>query len=253
MRYTIIINQLAIVENNLDIGLQEAILIDYLYWLCGSPSQPIEKERIFIDGEKYTWVDYNSLLIQMPLLGNIKKPALTALINKLEKKGFIKTAIKRNKKGNKRKYVVLLQKSEVLFSKMNRDTKNPIHLNRLDNINNTYDNINNTSKEVKKTSSSYGREDINDVIVLFRETLEGSPDGSVQENRRFAKLLLDRLKKDYPNEDPVRLIEILLKVGISDSFHSRNLTSVKYLYYNMQKIIQVAKTKGRNKKFVNLD
>jgi len=114
-------------------------------------------------------------------------------------------------------------------------------------------NTNNTSKEVKESKILYGREDINEIIEIFKSFLGGSLDGSIQINRRYAKHLLDRLGKDYPEENPTRLVGILLKVGLMDDFHSKNLTSTKYLYYNMQKIIQIAKTKGRNKKFVNLD
>ena len=251
MRYIIIINQLAIVENNLDISIHEAVLIDYLYWLCSSPSQQVEKQRISIEEESYTWVDYNFLLEQMPILGNIKKPALTKRFNKLEEKKLIKTKIVRNETGNKRKYVKLLPKVESLFTKVNRVASKPIHQNNLDNIN--INNINNISKDIEKTKSSHGREDINQVIVLFKETLGGSPDDTVSANRRYAKLLIDKLKKDYPTENTLNQIKLLLKVGTEDSFHGRNLTSVRYLYYNLQKIIQTVKIKGRNKKFVNLD
>ena len=101
------------------------------------------------------------------------------------------------------------------------------------------------SKEIEP-QPSYGREDINQSINLLKEKLGGSPDGSIADNRRFAKLLLDRLRKDYPQQEPVELVGLLLEAGMRDSFHSKNLTSFKYLYYNAQKIVQSVKVKKNN-------
>lgn len=104
--------------------------------------------------------------------------------------------------------------------------------------------VNNTSKEVV----AYGDPQINQVILFLRERIGGSPDGSAAENRRFAKLLLDRMKKDYPDKDPVSQICSLIDYGIEDKFHGKNITSFRYLYYNAQKII--ASVKGDQRKVV---
>ena len=105
-------------------------------------------------------------------------------------------------------------------------------------------NVKNTSKEVEQAHPSFGREDINSVYSYLKEKIGGTPDGSQKQNRQFAKLLIDRLKKDYPDKDPVGLIELLIKGGLTDNFHAKNITSFKYLYYNSQKIIQAVK--GQN-------
>lgn len=268
MRYVIVINQLAIIENEIDINLKEAILLDYLYWLCSSPSEEIEKRRIIKKGEKYTWFDYGSYLKETPILKTIRKSSVGEQIKKLEEEELIVSISERDNKRMIRKFIKLLPKADLLFRKTekpitktlqtyNKKQGRPITENHLDNINNDYNNINNNSNELEKPPASYGREDINKVIDVFKNHLGGSPDGTITENRRYAKLLIDRLKKDYPESDSVKLIDILVAIGLRDEFHGRNLTSVKYLYYHLQKIIHIVKNKkGRNSnnsKFINLD
>jgi DNA-binding MarR family transcriptional regulator len=268
MRYVIVINQLAIIENEIDINLKEAILLDYLYWLCSSPSEEIEKRRIIKKGEKYTWFDYGSYLKETPILKTIRKSSVGEQIKKLEEEELIVSISERDNKKMIRKFIKLLPKADLLFRKTekpitkvlqpyNEKRCSPITKNGVDNINNNHNNINNNPKGLEKPKASYGREDINEVINVFKQHLEGSPDGTIAENRRYARLLLDRLKKDYPDSDPVKLVEILMKIGMRDEFHGRNLTSPKYMYYHLQKIIHIVKNqKGRNSsnsKFINLD
>jgi len=268
MRYVIVINQLAIIENEIDITLREAILLDYLYWLCSSPSKEVEKRRIIKDGEKYTWFDYGNYLKETPILKTIRKSSVGEQIKKIEEQMLITSIIERDNKRMVRKFVKLLPKIDLLFRKTekpitdtlqtyNKKQGRPITKSKVDNINNDNINNNNNPNGLEKLKTSYGRDDINKVIDIFKYYLEGTPDGTIADNRRYAKLLIDRLKKDYSESDPVRLVEILMKIGMRDEFHGRNLTSVKYMYYHLQKIIHIVKNqKGRNSsnsKFINLD
>jgi len=93
-------------------------------------------------------------------------------------------------------------------------------------------------EEGRKSQSSYGNKEINELIEFFKKQLGGSLDGSVRQNRRFAYLLINKFKKDYPDKDPIEGIKFLIQIGLKDDFHSKNLTNFKYLYYNAQKIIQ---------------
>jgi len=108
----------------------------------------------------------------------------------------------------------------------------------------------NISKDIVITS--YGNEDINSLMEYLREKIGGTPDGSVKDNRRFASLLINRFKKDYPDKSPVDLISQLIDAGLADAFHSKNITSFKYLYYHAQQIIQSLKnnlTKNKSKDY----
>ena len=99
---------------------------------------------------------------------------------------------------------------------------------------------------------SYGRKDINTCIENLKEQLSGTPDGTIKENRRFCKLLIGKFEKDYTDKDPTELIAFLIKEGLKDNFHGKNITSFKYLYYNSQKIIQSIKGRASNSKLIKI-
>lgn len=97
------------------------------------------------------------------------------------------------------------------------------------------------SKEIGAEAPTYGKREVNEVIAYLQNAIQASLDGTQKENRRFANLLVERFRRDYPSRDPVDLIKRLINAGSSDSFHAKNVTNFKYLYYNAQKIIQSAK------------
>ena len=107
-------------------------------------------------------------------------------------------------------------------------------------------------KSLLKGRISFGNPDINEVLVFLKEELGGSLDGTVKDNRRFAFLLLNRFKKDYPAQNPVDLIKFLIVNGRKDNFHAKNITSFKYLFYNSQKIIQLSKLKKSESKLITI-
>jgi len=90
---------------------------------------------------------------------------------------------------------------------------------------------------------SYGNKSINEIIEYLTED-GASLDGSTRSNRFQAHNLLRKLKKLYPDkteEDIIAGVKMVIDVAREDEFHSRNLTSVKYLYNNFQKIINLTK------------
>lgn len=101
---------------------------------------------------------------------------------------------------------------------------------------------NTTPKGVTAKAVAYGNESINAIIQFFEVSLNsGSLDGSRAKNRQFAHHILNRMKKDYPDKDPVDQVKALISFGLKDPFHGKNLTSFEYLYRNTQKIIQSVK------------
>lgn len=97
------------------------------------------------------------------------------------------------------------------------------------------------SKDISKPS--FGNSDINDLTLYFSEKLGASLDGSVKINRQYASNLIRKIKKDYPDKDPVQAIKVIIDLAIGDDFHSKNATGFKYLFYNAQKIIASYKQK----------
>lgn len=115
MKFYININQEKLIELAPDARLADGAVMDYVYWLCSSPSQEVENCRIVIGGEKYTWVNYPWLIQDMPLLKGKSKSTLTPVFKRLEKWGFIKTY----QVPSGRKYVQLVDKADLLFRNQN--------------------------------------------------------------------------------------------------------------------------------------
>jgi len=94
----------------------------------------------------------------------------------------------------------------------------------------------------QKERNGYGNGDINTCIEYFQKKLGASLDGSVQENRRYCYNLIRKMKKDYPDIEPTQQIKVLIDLAMQDKFHSKNATSFKYLFYNVQRIAQSFKS-----------
>ena len=125
MKYTIYINQKELSKTDFD--LVDCTILDYLYFICNSKNEKIEEQRI----NGYTWVDYNKILTDNPLLRIKSKGALSRRVKKMEDTGFIKLN-ERRKNGHKLKYFALTKKSNSLFIQSNNpihEKENPIHLN----------------------------------------------------------------------------------------------------------------------------
>jgi len=196
---------------------------------------------------------YPSISQLMQLTG-LTRPTIINAIKNLENRGYIK--VERSAGRISVYYLLKINQLKILTSKKeDRTSKKEDMTSKKEELpskkeeheqylyNNTYItklNINNTSskEEGRKSQSSYGNKEINELIEFFEKQLGGSLDGSVRQNRRFAYLLINKFKKDYPDKDPAEGIKFLIQIGLKDDFHSKNLTNFKYLYYNAQKIIQ---------------
>tara|TARA_B110000902_G_scaffold119327_1_gene139859 strand:+ start:34 stop:777 length:744 start_codon:yes stop_codon:yes gene_type:complete len=117
MKYTIYINQKELSKTDFD--LVDGAILNYLNLICNSKNEKIDKQRI----NGYTWVDYNKLLNDNPLMRIKSKGALSIRFKKIEDSGFIKS-IERRKNGHKQKYFILTEKTVSLFI----NTNNPIHV-----------------------------------------------------------------------------------------------------------------------------
>ena len=115
----------------------------------------------------------------------------------------------------------------------------------------TYKNV--RSKEVLTKVSTRAKpvapnRAINEVISYLKAKLGVYRlDGSEAGNRRYASLML---KKIGGNEhDAAEAVKKIIDAGLADRFHVKNMTDLKYVYYNAMKIIASSKigdTSGRN-------
>lgn len=97
--------------------------------------------------------------------------------------------------------------------------------------------------------SEYGNPTINALLASLRGQNGGVIDGSERENRRYAHLLLGKLKSIVKNGSVEDGAMYVLAAARESSFHSKNATSMKYIYNNLVKIIA---EKKNNKYQINV-
>jgi hypothetical protein len=96
---------------------------------------------------------------------------------------------------------------------------------------------------VSKDTTEGGNPDINFLLSLLKKENHGMLDGPEKENRRYCYLLLSKFGyKDDPHKAR-NGAQAIIAAATADSFHSKNATNFKYLYYNAMKIIQSIKSR----------
>ncbi len=89
MKYTIHINQLAYHRMGLcgKLDITDFAILDYIHGWCVAP----KADRIIIDHQEYTRINYTHLIEEMPILRIREKDTLTARIKKLRAHDLIRT------------------------------------------------------------------------------------------------------------------------------------------------------------------
>ena len=114
MKYSILINQLAVVNNDLhdDTDLIDWALMDYIQqWITHPKAQKL--------GDK-VWINYKHILTEMPLLGLKAKSSISNRVHKLESLGLIET----EKDDSFRLFVKMTNKAHqvITFHECSQDT-----------------------------------------------------------------------------------------------------------------------------------
>lgn len=245
MKYNIVINQLALSKTKLD--LIDAAILDYLYVYCNSLNKQIETNRLRDNTGVWTWVNYEQLLDDMPLLSKIlsRKTSLVSRFNKLEKEGFIKTKLGQFS----RKYIQLTERVDSMFIKMNVKGSN-VHVDEpsvqrsptctdyttklvtsIESNNTTipseFSKENALIRESKDLATKKGKQSIqiqiSSLIHYFRGEVKSAWGVDPAINSAPVRILLSRLLKKYSTDELKRLIDYYLS---SDKIkkHSFNLT-----------------------------
>jgi hypothetical protein len=160
MKYNIIINQAVLADTTLD--LVDGALLDYLHVYCNSLNEKIEAHRIRDDTGIWTWVDYGTILKDMPILRIKSTGALTPRIQRIEAEGFIST----RREGNQKLFIKLNSKIDELFIKMNRpvhETKQSYSPKRTN-----YNTKDNTTKVLDIATQGVAGKEVNEWIEKFK-------------------------------------------------------------------------------------
>ena len=169
MKYNININQLVLSKTSLDII--DCAILDYIYFYCSSTNKKIDKQRKREDnGDCWTWINFETLLKDMPLLRIKSKSALTPRIKRIESEGYITT----NRFRNQKLFIKLNEKIDELFIQTNRAVHEYEQLSekscsRRRTNNNTININNNTNNNI--TCEDKPRNDVQELLRLFYENL----------------------------------------------------------------------------------
>ena len=172
MKYNININQLVLSEyENLDI--KDMAISDYLWWLCSSVNEKVEKERY----KGHTWINYDKLIDDMPALRINSRNSITPRITKLVNSGLF-TVVKRMVKGHRRVFVKPTTLMESVFVETNgrvRGNEQRVRETVQDNIIIDNDNIDTSeetsqgTQEVVENKETQHNKNIAQVIKWFEE------------------------------------------------------------------------------------
>jgi DNA-binding Lrp family transcriptional regulator len=167
-------------------------------------------------------------------------------LNRLEERGYIERIFK-----DESKRVRLEIRSLIAFKNVsskngtkrkvssNNDTvssNNDTHVSSNDDQNKSI-----VKEEKLIRSTEGGNLEINECISYLKSKNHGMMDGTQAENRRYCWLLLQVFGYGQDKDGAAKIIKALIEAAAADSFHSKNATTFKYLYYNKAKIINSSK------------
>lgn len=237
MKYTIVINQKALTEIAPDLDLVDCAILDYLYHLCGSPSEAIVKQRVTNDAGTWTWVNYAHLMADMPLLRIKSGGALSRRLQKLEASGFL-TSMKG--KGF-RLYVRLLPFIESAFTESKASVAPK--QSQLSRSANNHTTSNHTTRIIPSAARS---KEINEVIDSFKGVNPGYQSWySNKTQRKSCESLLESLGRD-------KLLEIVQAIPalMAMPYCPKAITTPNELFKNLPKLAAFTKQeRGRVARF----
>jgi len=124
MKYTIVINQLALQQIAPNLDIIDATILDYLIHFCSAEDAKIARITFTEGGttRKFVWINYKQLINELPIIKIKSKSAISSRVARIEKEGFIKTKQEFGTKG--RLYVLLTEKiKELYFSSKGSSTR----------------------------------------------------------------------------------------------------------------------------------
>ena len=118
-------------------------------------------------------------------------------------------------------------------------------ITKIENIKYKKENIISLSKDNEVDKSTYWNEDINKCLDLIKQYNNGLIDWTKQNQRRFAKHLINKLNELDSIKDwrftREQTLEIILKVISQNKYYSGKITSPETIYRNLSLLMNVVK------------
>jgi len=237
MKYNININQLVLSETNLDII--DCAILDYLIFICSSASVKIEKQRKNTENGSYTWVNFNKLLEDMPLLRIKSKGALTPRLRKIEEEGYISIILEQRKL-----FIKMNDKVDEVFIQMNKGVHtNEQRCSPKRTNNNTIDN-NTIDNEI--TCEDKPRNETQELLNIFYENLNPNIKFQNKTLRSDAEFLVSH----YPL-DKLKAIVLYIKEHQGEQFFP-SITTPSQLRDKMAQIINYKNREPKGSKIIKI-
>ena len=214
MKYSININQIVLAKTKLDI--KDAAILDYLKSFCMSDDKKVKQLTITEKGidYRYTWINFNHLIGEMPLLRIKNKASISQRIKKIEEEGFIKIF----RAPDRNLYVRLMPKiKELEFSEGVSKNKQGVSLNKqgvfvktnsTNNISFKH-NYNNSNNNMQSKALQVSGDEINNLIALFKEV---NPTYERLFGNKTQRAAMERLVKKFGKEKVERMIKGLKSI-----------------------------------------
>lgn len=228
-KYNILINQKAIVDNNIDIALDEAVILSYLMDLKASSSM----ETMIDYGKEWMWVAHGKVIKDLPILGIKTTQSILNKINRLIELGFVERH--NGSLRTRRSYYRLTSKcSLVIFSEPKESTtKENMEMSELQRKigSNSKESFGDTPKEILEDYS------INDYSINDYSFKKNKPK---KENQSSSESVQDEKKKEKKSSvqkkkkfGKAEFKQILLEHGaneqhIDDWFVARDVHKAPY-------------------------
>ena len=139
---------------------------------------------------------------------------------------------------------IKLESNSDKIKNKNKNKKNKIK-NKNNNINLTVNTETNISDLSKNGFPEFWNSDVNACLELIKSFNNGIVDWTVQNQRRFAKHLVDKLKKLQVIQSWEftwqQILELILRIGSESKFHYAKITSPELIYRNLAMLLGLCK------------
>lgn len=192
MKYNLYVNQKVICNISPDIEIKEAIILDYIIFICQSNNAKIKEKRI----NGFTWINYNKIIEDLPILKFKSKSSITEKIDKLREYWYVETQIiKQNL------YIKTTDLIDELFAEMNTGVQyNEQRCSVQWTNNNIYNNINNNNiikEEIKENKEIKIKYTLDDYDKLYKEYMSISKMDIKYWYKSKVILFIEQLTKEY--------------------------------------------------------
>lgn len=246
MKYSILINQKLSIDNSLNLDIVDLAIFEYIKDF--SHSNDILK--FMEDWKVYYWISYQKIIDDMPILSIKTKDGIYRRIKKLIKEWILEE----NENNAKlwRSYFCFWQNYNMLVLKSDPSDEKPYPpgWKTVPPSDEKSDDNTITDKTIKIYSSKeeshdvvvsekkeYWDKNINIIIETIKKNNNWIIDWTVQANRRFWKLLKDKIDKIiWFNWDYEWFIWNLIQN--TDKYQISNTTSCEWIFYNLSTLIK---------------